>query len=433
LLKELKKLKMDKFTQSAGSLSNRNKEIIEKIYSEKNDMDYLCYVINQDCEIRSTDKEINITFPKIACISYFSLVNFYNKLSPEKFYASIEECKTIHEMKDIISKYYDTYAVVCNVIREYYKESEDKFTAFIDIQAFKSILPMHILFNNINEIGILDTATVNNDVLLDALATAMIMPVSYDYGAYLDLSVKAFHKGCVNLRFDNEFQNSKEFKTIKNIEEWARSLKRSIILFSEIIYPLISKGSFSSIYYFEKGNPNKDINLDGITEMMPVKDIKSTSDIEYEQLLKMKTMIEKVMSQTLFNRFHSKGATCESNFAETCIYSDLYDKLGYKFSKEIEGEFNINALDKLEFTRAKKFILTSVSFILNRAYDRSYKKIDEKTFSFVLEKHDEYGKPEEQTNINELRMLRRQNMRNHINKAFEDASNSLEHIIHNKK
>ena len=240
-----------------------------------------------------------------------------------------------------------------------------------------------------------------SDSLLDTIALTLILPSSLNYHSYFIYATDALHDDCVTLKYDIDYNNEKESHSA-NIIEWSKILKKSIILFNNIIYPLISKVFFSVFYKVIK------------TLLVEQGKGSSTKDV----LMNMKLEIEDHFDHNRTD-YDSLIPIHESDMD---IFSD--------------GNLSNNDIFKnIPLDKSKNFLLKSIgAFILN-IEARTKPEINAYTFTLLYKRYKELTDVEKMVMNQKIEKMREKTTANFINKAFDfeyiKADNLLEEIREN--
>ncbi|MBR1443295.1 MAG: hypothetical protein IJ583_07165 [Firmicutes bacterium] len=368
------------------TLSNKSKFF--KDNQEKLKSDYLYkHVISKS--------NINGKF-KFSSFAQFLIFYYYNKLSPDELIRKIKEATTINQLIKIIKDYNETYNYICEIIRYQFDDDDDNDTyeAICSILEFKTILPLHILFYNIDNLWILNNYDIS-DSLLDTIALTLTLPSSIDYPSYFEYAKIALSDGCVTLKYDIDHNKEKE-NLSTNITEWSKSLKKSIVLFNNIIYPLVSKIFFSVFYKITEKTLNKQEKES------------STKDV----LMDMKLKIEDHLDYNQFD-YDSSTPLYESDMD---IFSD--------------GNLrNYDFFENIPFDKLKNFLLESLgAFILN-IDARTKPEINASTFTLLYKRYEELPDVEKMVKYQKIEKMRSETTANFIDNAFDFEYIKADHLL----
>lgn len=373
-----------------SSTSKNFEKFRENEFSQENNDKYSDFYLYKNIAAVCKKQNKKFALPKFLDKTFFCLLYYFKKISPEILLKEVNESKNFKTLKAALSKYFEQYSKIFNIIYDSYKYSGRDSYLLNDILALKTILPIHILNKNIHEFNNIRQSYELTDTLINSLASAMLLPVTYNYHDYIRNSLSALENCCTTLKYDiayNKYQDNFYTPTgAERLNEWAKNLNRSIILFSDIVYPVISKAFFTVMYKMCRKQ---------------VIDSNNTTDI----LNKMK---EKIEYYFLY-------------FAD-CKYKDtLYENIDFN-DCDIDG-------NNEEFFKLKKLITLSLYMMTDNSFNRFYKPISVDTFT--LYDRSIYSKSllirniiiEAKREAYSVAKARMENTSNFIDNAFNNAAN----------
>ena len=385
---------------SSGRTSYHGQRIFNKSYKiKKKDKSlhpyepdkYLYDMIIPKSEKRKHNSGEPKKLSKFANIASFCILCNFDRIKPERLFMKLIKSNTIDDFCDILKNYTDEYNKIMEIIYQQYIIGKD-VCVINDFLVLETIIPIRLIYSTlsfIEEINFLfyyNTTTPTN--LVNALTRTIEVPVSYNIMDLYNNSLNGLAENNIYLKYDHI--NSSIPDDIPVIDQerlniWSNNLEKSISMFSNITYPLISKAFFTIFKVHFDDNENN---------------IENT-------LIEVKNKLEKKIAPDITPR------------------KLAYEKAIYRF----------RLVDSETFRDMKKIVLFILYYTVNLSEKRLYKNIDEHTFSLSRDNsiYLFYGHPKERDFDRDYESRQKTNrsiIKNFIDTANNDYINAFKARTH---
>ena len=167
----------------------------------------------------------------------------------------IKKAKNPKEYCNILAAYIKKYNEICTIISQQYERTKN--TDIInDFLALETIIPIKLImsgFNMIYNINHFLQYEISSNII-KTLTMTVKLPVTYDLLVFYHSIADALALKNIDLNYDyinlSVSKLSNLYTEQETINKWTDNLEKSISMFSDIIYPLISKAFFTILFAF---------------------------------------------------------------------------------------------------------------------------------------------------------------------------------------
>ena len=351
---------------------------------------YLYNMIIPEPEIRIHQSNEPKKLSNFANTTAFCILCNFSKIAPSSLFKNIINTNNLDEFCDVLSNYTSEYNKIMDTIYQQYETRKDP-SIINDFIALETIIPIRLVYTSINLIdqirGIFYYKITTTTDLIRALTVAVESPVFYNIMDFYCNAINGLSTNNIYLNYD--YINSSIPEDIPTMDQeritiWSSNLEKSISMFSNITFPLVSKAFFTILFkvYF---NGNED-------------NIKDT-------LMNIKNDLERKILPTIKNRRLD------------------YDKVMH----------NLRLVDDETLKDIKLVALFILYYTINASTDRLYKNIDEYTFSLSRDNSLSlfYGHHNEKEFERDYAMRQKTNQKN-IKNFIDIANNDYINIFKTK-
>jgi len=354
------------------------------------------------------------------------LVNEFKNIAPENLYKKIYHSKNINQLYNELIKYSKIYDKFINSLLD---EHNKDLNIIIELLAVESIIPLNLLACLLNKLFEFEKSNIMNDNIKEALLSIINLPKTFlhtkhtvkNYFTEFDSNTIVNNGNINNTKHavknyfaafnSNTIVNNGNINNSNNVS-WHENFIKSIQIFSEILFPLISKSFFTFIFsifrnkedkiiatfdnkYNAKNNKDNENNEDDKT-IITLKYIKKMLE---GYLIKNKNIIFPPLTTTKkfnsikkkFNDYPDYFSTCKNfilNFILNFIQEsfDNYKKIDYH-SFSLYRKISKNQNTKTYLSDKKIDILTkNIQFYLNNISSEDIKKNENNDMIEIIKK-----------------------------------------------